>query len=193
MNPSDAFHARQMSLEAAFFGKVDAELLRNLRAELAALEEAHKMAHVSGILDERVLSDLVRVGVTSESLLAMRFVPMVHVAWSDRKISPAERAAVLRAAESENVVPDSPAYHVLQTWLQHSPDATILAAWKEYIRELARVMPPDSLTELRERTKSLCYKVARAAGGILGVGSISQTEQKAIDECVSTWNFVKDQ
>jgi hypothetical protein len=188
MNPSDAFHARQMSLEAAFFGKVDAELLKNLRSELAALEEANKMAHVSGILDEKVLRDLVRVGVTAESLLAMRFVPMVHVAWADRKISPEERAAILRAAESENVLPNSPAYGVLQSWLQRSPDPAVLAAWKEYIRELARSMPSESLTELRERTKSLCYKVAQAAGGVFGIGSISQAEQEAIDECVNTWS-----
>jgi hypothetical protein len=188
MNPADAFHARQMSLEAAFFGKVDAQLLKNLRSELASLEEAHKMAHVSGILDERVLRELVRVGVTAESLLAMRFVPMVHVAWSDRKISAAERAAVLRAAESEKVLPDSPAYHVLETWLQSSPDPAILAAWKEYIRELARVMPKESLTALQERTKLLCDKVARAAGGVLGIGSISPAEQNAIDECVNTWS-----
>jgi hypothetical protein len=177
-----------MSLEAAFFGKVDAQLLANLRSELSALEEAHKMAHVSGILDEKVLRDLIRVGVTAESLLAMRYVPMVHVAWSDRKISPEERAAVLRAAQSENILPNSPAYHVLQSWLQRSPDAAVFTAWKEYIRELARVMPTESLKELRERTKSLCYTVAKAAGGVLGIGSISQAEQTAIDECVNTWS-----
>ncbi len=191
MIPSDAFHARQMSLEAAFFGKVDAELLKNLRGELAALEEAHKMAHVSGILDEQVLRDLVRAGVTAESMLAMRFVPMVHVAWSDRKMSPAERAAVLKAAQAEDVAPNSPAYRVLQTWLERAPDPAIFAAWKDYIRELARVMPPESLTSLRERTESLCYKVARAAGGVLGIGSISQAEKAAIDECVGTWSGAK--
>lgn len=188
MNPSDAFQAREKSLEAVFFANVDAQLLNNLRSELAALEEANSMAHVSGILDEKVLGDLVRLGVTAESLLAMRFVPMVKVAWSDRKISPAEQAAILKAAESENVLPDSPAYRVLQSWLERSPDAAIFAAWKDYIRELAHVMPPESLTALRERTKSLCYQVAKAAGGVLGIGSISQAEQNAIDECVNAWS-----
>jgi len=188
MQPSDAFHARQVSLEAAFFGKVDAQLLQNLRSELAALEEANKMAHVSGIVDEKVLRDLVHAGVTAESLLAMRFVPMVHVAWSDRKISPEERAAILRAAEAEKILPDSPAYHVLHSWLERSPDPSIFAAWKSYIRELVRVMPAESLATLRERTESLCYRVAKAAGGVLGIGSISATEQAAIDECVNTWS-----
>src|SRR5688572_5115767 len=93
----DPFEARGRSLEAAFFQKVDAQLLAKLRGELAHMEEANKLAHVSEIMDQKVLSDLVRVGVTAESLLAMRFVPMVKVAWSDRRISPAEQTAILKA------------------------------------------------------------------------------------------------
>jgi len=185
--PPDAFQSRQRALEDAFFDKVDAQLLRNLRTELAAVEEANSMAHVSGILDEKVLRDLVRVGVTAESLLAMRFVSMVHVAWSDRRMSPEEQAAILKAAESENVLPNSPAYHLLRTWLQQPPDAAVFAAWKDYVQELARITPAESLTALRERTKSLCHKVAKAAGGVLGLGSISKAEQKAIDDCVNAW------
>src|SRR5688572_23089664 len=101
--PPDQFVARQRSLEAAFFQKVDAKLLANLRNKLAEVEEATKLSHVSEIMDQNVLRDLVRVGVTAESLLAMRFVPMIQVAWSDRKMSPEERVAIIAAAESENV------------------------------------------------------------------------------------------
>src|SRR5690242_20347392 len=125
----DQFQSRQRSLEEAFFKKVDADLLKNLRSELAALEDVHKMSHVSGILDEKILRDLVQMGVTSESMLAMRFVPMVYVAWSDRKISPEEQKAILKAAASENVLPDTPAYRLLKSWLEKSPDPALIAAW----------------------------------------------------------------
>ena len=185
--PADAFQSRQRSLEAAFFDKVDAQLLKNLRSELAAIEEKNSLAHVSGILDEKVLRELVRVGVTAESLLAMRFVPMIQVAWADRQMSAAEQAAILKAAESENVLPNSPAYHLLRSWLELPPNAAVFAAWKDYVQELARVMPAESLRALRERTKSLCYQVAKAAGGVLRIGSISRAEQQAIDDCVNTW------
>ena len=188
MKLPDEFQARQRSLEAAFFQKVDAKLLDNLRSELAQLETAKGMKHVSGIMDDKVLRDLVSLGVTAESLMAVRFVPMIYVAWSDRQISEAERAAILKAAESDNVVPNSPAFHLLRSWLERRPDSVIFVAWGNYIRELARIMPAESLKELRERTKSLCYQVARAAGGVLGMGSISQAEQRAIDECINTWN-----
>lgn len=183
----DQFQARQRSLENAFFQKVDAQLLNKLRSELAAIEKANNLAGVSGILDENVLRDLVRVGVTAESLLVMRFVPMIHVAWSDRRMTPKEQAAILKAAESENVTPNSPAYDLLRTWLERTPDQAIFAAWKEYVQELARITPPESLMALRERTKSLCYQAAKAAGGVMGIGSISPAEQQAIDDCVNAW------
>src|SRR5262245_49613189 len=116
--PSDQFAARGRALEEAFFQIVDAKLLANLRNELAQMEEANKLAHVSEIMDQDVLRQLVKVGVTAESLLAMRFVPMIKVAWADGKISDSERAAILKAAESERVTPDSPSYELLRSWLE---------------------------------------------------------------------------
>ena len=184
----DLFEARQRSLEAAFFHKVDAQLLANLRNQLAQVEEAHKLAHVSEIMDQEVLRDLVRAGVTAETLVAMRFVPMIKVAWSDRRISPEERAAVLRAAESENVKLDSPSYQLLRAWLERHPEDAVFIAWRDYIQALAPTMPAESLAKLRDRTAELCHRVAKAAGGVLGIGSISKAEQKAIDECVNAYN-----
>ncbi len=186
------FESRQRALEEAFFEKVDNQLLVNLRGELARVEEAHKLSHVSEILDQKVLQDLVRAGVTAESLLAMRFVPMIRVAWSDRQISAAEQAAVLKAAESENVKPNSPAYNLLRNWLERPPEEAVYTAWREYVTELARVVPTESLTKLRERTESLCYAVAKATGGVLGIGSISNAEQRIIDDCLNAYTVNPD-
>jgi len=185
---ADQFVARQRALEAVFFQNVDARLIANLRNELSQLEEAHKLAHVSEIMDEHVLRDLVQVGVTAESLLAMRFVPMIKVAWSDGYISPAERAAVLKAAVTENIQPDSPAYQLLCNWLERPPEKAVFVAWKEYIHELAQHMPADSLTKLRQRTASLCNRVAKASGGVLGFGGISHVERETIEDCLATYD-----
>lgn len=184
----DQFEARGRALENVFFRNVDAKLLADLRNKLSQMEEANKLAHVSEIMDQKVLQDLVAVGVTAESLLAMRFVPMLKVAWCDREISPAEQAAVLKAAESENVQPGSPPHNLLRSWLERRPDDAVFVAWKEYIQVLTQRMPPESMTSLRERMASLCHRAAKAAGGVLGIGSISKTEQQTIDECLSTFD-----
>jgi len=185
------FDARRRGLEEAFFHKRDAELVEGLRNQLAAFEEQQKMAHVSGILDAHVLVDLTRAGVTAETLMAMRFVPMIGVAWADRVVSVDERAAILEAAEAEGIVAASPAHRLLESWLTHRPDEAVFAAWREYVGELAKIMPAATLEKLRERTEELCRKVAKAAGGVLGIGSISSAERSTIAQFADAWQSGK--
>jgi hypothetical protein len=144
-------------------------------------------ASSTGILDDHVLVDLVHAGVTGETLLAMRFVPMIGVAWADRIVTAKERTAVLQAAETEGIAALSPAHRLLESWLEHKPDEAVFVAWKEYVSEMAKVMPPATLAKLRERSEHLCHKVAKAAGGILGIGSISPAERAAIAEFSACW------
>jgi len=73
------------------------------------------------------------------------------------------------------------------SWLEKKPNKALFAAWKDYVQELSRVMSADALSQLRERTKSLCNQVAKAARGVMGFGSISAAERQAIDECANTW------
>jgi len=187
MNDS-AFDARRIALENAFFQKHDAQLVEKMRQELSRMEEELKLTKVSGILNEKVLTDLVKVGVRSETLMAMRLVPMVAVAWADRILSQEERAAILKAAAEVDIVPGTAAYGLLASWLEQSPDLRVINAWKDYVKEAARVMPAEALKELRERTATLCHLVAKAAGGVLGIKPISAAEQAAIQDFVGTFD-----
>lgn len=185
---SSAFDARRTALENAFFQNRDAELVERMRQELARMEEKLKLTKVSGILSEKVLLDLVQVGVRSETLMAMRLVPMVSVAWTDRILSQEERAAILKAAAEVDILPGSAAYGLLSSWLERSPDMRVINAWKEYVTEVARIMPAEALRELRERTAKLCHLVAKAAGGVLGIRAISAAEQTAINDFVGAFD-----
>jgi len=183
-----AFEARRISLENAFFQNRDAELVASLRQELSRMEDKLQLTKVSGILNEKVLKDLVQVGVRAETLMAMRLVPMVAVAWTDRILSREERLAILKAAAEEDIVSGSAAYGLLSAWLERPPDERIITAWREYVTEVVRIMPPDSLKELRERTARLCQVVAKATGGVLGIKAISAKEKAAIDEFVGAFD-----
>ncbi|HTN75260.1 MAG TPA: hypothetical protein VL096_08440 [Pirellulaceae bacterium] len=185
---SDAFASRSRALENEFFFERDKKLLANLRHELSSLEEEHKLAHVSGIVQEKVLLDLVRCGVTAESLMAVRMIPMIVVAWVDHFISVEERAAILKAAEEDSIRPGTAPYELLLTWLQAKPRPEVITAWREYVSELVKVSPPESLRELRERTSRLCNAVARCASGFWILGTVSAATQKVIDEFVSVWD-----
>jgi hypothetical protein len=179
----DIFGDRRKALEDSFFRERDQQLLDKLKLELEAVEAHRHLAHVSGILDERVLKNLVKAGVRAETLVALTLIPLVEVAWADGAVSPEERQAVLKAAAENDIKPGTAAYGLLDQWLRDRPDVRIIGSWKEYVRALAKAMPADAVAKLREAMIGRCRRVAEAAGGFLGLtGKVSKVEQAAIDE-----------
>jgi len=178
----DAFGDRRKSLEEAFFKDKDKQLMEKMRRELSVLEDKKKLAHVSGIVEERVLDNLVKAGVTAETLMAVTLIPMVEVAWVDGSVTPEERDAVLNAAAAQGVKPDTATYEILKTWLQARPDKHIITAWKDYVREAVRLMPKETAAEFKRNMIDRATRVAEAAGGFLGMGTISKSERALIDE-----------
>ena len=179
---TDGFEQRRKSLEEAFFQRRDQELLEKMRNELESLEESRKLAHVSGIVQEQVLMNLVKAGLKAETLAAIVTIPMVEVAWSDGAVSPTEKAAVLNAAASQGIKPGSASYDLLERWLIDRPDSRIVAAWKEYVRELAKLMPAETIATMHKNVLDRCVRVAEAAGGFVGIHRISKIEQATIDD-----------
>lgn len=183
----DSFRQREIALEEAFFKERDRHLMDKLRGELSAFEERKKLAHVSGIVEEHVLTSLVQAGVRAETLAAVGLIPMVEVAWCDGMVPPSERDAVLNAAIAQGVHPDSAAYDLLKHWLDQPPDPKIAEAWKEYVHEMSHIMPKESLAAMRTHMLDRCRRVAAAAGGFLGLATISKHEQAKIDEFAKAW------
>ena len=183
-----AFNERRRALEDSFFMERDRVLLAKLSSELQSMESKRQLSHVSGITDDKVLGNLVQAGVRAETLTALNLIPLVEVAWSDGAVSAEERAAVLKASTEAGIHPDNAAYELLGKWLENRPDQQVVAAWKEYVGTLTRMMPMESVATMRETTAQRCQRVAEAAGGFLGMGNkISKAEQSAIDEFARAW------
>ena len=178
----DAFGERRKTLEDAFFKAKDHQLLDKMRSELAALEEKNKLAHLSGIVEQHVLDQLVKSGVTAESLTAVVMIPIVEVAWVDGALSTDERDAMLNSAVEQGISADSAAYELLKAWLKERPNPKIIEAWKDYVREVARMMPRSAVSEFKRTMISRATSVAESAGGFLGIATISKSERAKIDE-----------
>src|SRR4029079_1818014 len=147
---SDAFKQREIGLEEAFFKERDQQLLQKLRGELTAFAERRKVGHVTGIAEEHVLASLVKAGVKSETLAAVGLIPIVEVAWCDGSVAPEERDAVLNAAVAHGIHEDSASYALLKRWLDERPDPQIVAAWKEYVHELAKISPKETIAAMKK-------------------------------------------
>lgn len=184
----DPFKQREIGLEEAFFQERDRQLTEKLRSELSTLEEKRKVAHVTGIVEEHVLQSLVQAGVRAETLTAVTLIPLVEVAWCDGSVAAEEREAVLNASVHYGIKADSAAYALLKSWLDNRPDPNIIGAWKEYVRELARITPKETISTMKKHMVDRATKVASAAGGFLGLATISKHEQAKIDELAKAWD-----
>lgn len=185
---TDPFKQREIALEEAFFKERDRQLMEKLRGELSTMEEKRKVGHVTGIVEEHVLDSLVKAGVRAETLTAVALIPLVEVAWCDGTVAAEEREAVLNAAAAHGIHPDSAAYALLKTWLDEHPDPRIVAAWKEYVHELARISPKETIAAMKKNMLDRSTRVAAAAGGFLGLATISKHEHAKIEELAKAWD-----
>jgi hypothetical protein len=93
-----------------------------------------------------------------------------------------ERAAVLKDAEEEGGNVGTAGYQMLKHWLSESPGGKVLHAWKDNVGAACQTLTAQGVASLRNDVISHACKVAAAAGGILGIGSISQKEEAVLDD-----------
>ena len=183
----DDIQSRGKVLESAFFGQRDQVLLQKLRAEIEGKAAREALRSVSGVDNDSALDQLIAVGVTPESLTAVSLIPLVSVAWCDNTMETKEKAAILEAAKSSGIAANSAAAALLDSWLDSNPKSDLLDAWKAYIDGLKEKLDETSLSQLKATVIERAETVAESAGGILGLGSVSDKEKKAIAELTAAF------
>jgi len=181
---TDFLRDREKALENSFFAQRDKELLSKLAQEV----KKEQLAEASGIHEHAVLESLLAANLDPETIAALALVPLVATAWADQKLDEKEREALVAAIESEGIAAGSVAHDLISQWLDEAPGPDLVAAWKGYIGELIKKLPGDASTALRDDVLGRAKKVAQAAGGRLGVGSISRAEKKVLDDLESAFS-----
>ena len=179
--------ATARALEDSFFAKENARVLQELRAASVREEKKKEFREYLNIESEDVLDTLIDLEVEPETLVAFTLVPLVEVAWADGEIQPKERDAIIKAAIERGVEDGSPTCTLLRNWLQTPPDPVLLETWRGYIEELMTSLGERARTHLKSASIGRARAVAEAAGGFLGIGSISAAEKKKLEEL--EWAF----
>jgi hypothetical protein len=143
------------------------------------METKEALAKASGIENNAVLEKLVELEVRPETLASLSLIPLVEVAWADGSVSKKEEASVLKAAVAMNIKAGSVAYDLLRQWLQNKPAAAMLEAWAHYVQGLCEKLTEEEKSSLKKEIIGHACEVARASGGVLGIGAISE-EEKAV-------------
>jgi tellurite resistance protein len=138
-----------------------------------------ELAGVTGIREPAVLAQLRELGFTAHTVVLLFLAPLVQVAWSDDGVSARERDAVLQRAARGGVLPGSTAHGTLTAWLDVRPTDAFFSACLDAIRSVARFLPEDQEAAIVHDLLRASRNVARASGGVLGVGAVS-AEEKAL-------------
>lgn len=180
MDKDEFLGVRRHALEDAFFKKVEADNLAKLRAEMARKGSREELGKATGIGDPGVLDALVALGVSAGTVTALALAPLVRVAWADGALQSGEREAILRSARDRGVTDGSPAHALLASWLDHAPDASLDQAWAAYTGALCGALGAEQRDALRDQVVGFARSVAEAAGGFLGMATISAAEEQAL-------------
>jgi len=149
-------------------------------AGLASSPTKDELRKVSGMTDEAVLDQLVALGLTGKTIAALSLVPLIWVAWADGVIQDNERVAILQGAHGKGLEEGSAGYQLLEGWLAKRPDETLFSAWEAYIKTLTAQLNDEQNRLLKTQIVNFARVVAESAGGFLGIGRVSGSEEKVL-------------
>ncbi len=171
---------RGKALEELFFARESEKYRKAVQEKAEAQNNKESLSASSGITDDAVLEQLIALDIGSDTLAALALVPLVEVAWADGTMDDKERNAILQAAGDSGLSGDSAA--LLDGWLATQPSSEVLAGWKDYVSALSSTLDATARESLKQELLSRARTVAESAGGILGMGKISNEEEEKLEE-----------
>lgn len=178
---------RGRALEDQFFEKENAQKLAAMKEKLTAQSTREELRKASGMSDDAVLDKLVALGLTPKTIAALSLVPLIQVAWADGEIQDNERTAILQGAHGKGLEQGTDGYELLQGWLRTKPSEDLFTAWEAYIKALTGQLNEEQARLLRNQIVGFAKMVAAAAGGILGFGKVSGSEEKVLTRIESAF------
>ena len=171
---------RAKALEDQFFEKENAKKLEAMRAKESEKASREELRKASGMTDDAVLDKLIALGLKTNTIAALSLVPLIEVAWADGEIQDNERNAILQGAHGKGLEAGSDGYDLLQNWLKRKPSTELFDAWQSYIKALAGQLNDEQNKLLKNQIVGFAKMVAASAGGFLGIGKVSASEEKAL-------------
>ena len=172
---------RGRALENQFYEKENQQKLAAMKQKLDSQGTKDELRKASGMSDDAVLEQLVALGLRGNTIAALSLVPLIQVAWADGKIQDNERTAILQGAHGKGLEKGTPGYALLETWLVKKPSNELIEAWEAYIKALASQLNDEQNRLLKNQIVGFAKMVAAAAGGFLGIGRVSASEEKVLD------------
>ena len=181
-SPHEELQRYRHTLDSRFFVGVEDAIVKRLQIEAQTPQGQQKLALVSGINDSALLQELADMGVNAESFAAVLMSPMVLVAWADQHVDDAERVAILAQIQANGITEDSIPYVLIEHWLHRRPPHDLAHVWQQCTTALMGRLTSHGKQTLAEKLMHQVRLVARASGGVMGLGAISGQEKLLIQK-----------
>ena len=181
----DAMAKRGKALEEEYFHRKEKELREKLRRRRDQEAQLKELAEATGNPNEEILKTLQELGYTRDTVALFHYVPLLHVAWADGKVSRQERELILEAARLHGVTEGSAADKQLIDWMNNRPSEEFFEHTLRIARDLLETAPRGDGRTGSHGVVDDCTRLAEASGGILGFGSKISAEEQALLERIA--------
>ncbi len=154
---------------------------RLLDAYFAREAEKQALSDSSGVKNEKVLTALVDLGFTSETLPALQLTPIAFIAWASDTVSDQECRAAVASTYETRLHQFPKALGRFQSWLDIRPDRALWDLWVTFTECQLEQTPQSTRSAMGERLLRQATTVAIASGGFLGLGRVCSAEQAILD------------
>jgi hypothetical protein len=177
--------SRQSSSNESAYLKAETSNRREALRE--KLESAAQRVGTRGAIGETLavndtvlLERIHALGFTGDSARVFDLLPLVFVSWADGKIQHGERVTILELLSSRGIEPGSDAALLMETLLEQRPSESFIAETLTVLQ----AMTSDRLTD-GGSVVDWCLEVARASGGLFGLGEKTSIEERALIEQIA--------
>jgi hypothetical protein len=80
-------------------------------------------------------------------------------------------------------------YTLLESWLERRPQPSLLDAWMHYVSGLCDMMSVEEKERFKDQIMSHAKAVAKASGGLFGIGAISGVERAMLDKLAGAFGL----
>ncbi|MBM64957.1 MAG: hypothetical protein CMH55_01830 [Myxococcales bacterium] len=162
--------------ENEHFVKSNSDALEAMRLR----KKAREMGEATGVTDEDLINHLVELGIDVETVRILHLVPMIQVAWANGHIDQEERALIELAAQGRGVNERPKARALLTEMLSRPPTADLCNTALDFCR-LVLTAEGDDGSGI-ENLQELALRVAEAHGGFFGIGAVTDSERRALEQ-----------
>jgi hypothetical protein len=183
MADDDPGRKRGRTSEDEYFARRDRELIETERRKAADAAELRRLGEAFGLSDEDLLDELRRAGFGPSHVALVHVLPALEVAWSDGSVGKTEGELLKEQLRrhSDGQQPSAEAIAKLDDFLLTRPPDQVF----DLARRAAQIAMSEAGEgggrELATRIMAEARAVAEAGGGLLGLGTVSTPERRALD------------